>query len=109
MPWKLINLHWLHPHSLFLPQDSHFLFPYDSGDTDAVIPVTSTRYTIDALNLTTVSPWRPWYDDGQVNDCTIFLFLPTFLNQIIAYSCFCFWIKLIKSFKCILIGYSIKL
>ncbi|GJU49040.1 serine carboxypeptidase II-2 [Tanacetum coccineum] len=29
-----------------------------SGDTDAVIPVTSTRYSIDALNLTTISPWR---------------------------------------------------
>ncbi|XVF34353.1 hypothetical protein REPUB_Repub18cG0052500 [Reevesia pubescens] len=38
-----------------------------SGDTDAVIPVTSTRYSIDAFNLTTVKPWRAWYDDGQVN------------------------------------------
>lgn len=38
-----------------------------SGDTDAVIPVTSTRYTIDALKLPTVTPWHPWYDDeGQV-------------------------------------------
>nr|GEW84110.1 serine carboxypeptidase II-2 [Tanacetum cinerariifolium] len=36
-----------------------------SGDTDAVIPVTSTRYSIDALNLTTISPWRAWYEDGQ--------------------------------------------
>lgn len=37
-----------------------------SGDTDGVIPVTSTRYTINALNLTTISPWRAWYEDGQV-------------------------------------------
>ncbi|XP_050213164.1 serine carboxypeptidase II-2 [Mercurialis annua] len=37
-----------------------------SGDTDAVIPVTSTRYSIDALNLTTTKPWHAWYDDGQV-------------------------------------------
>ncbi|MCI02453.1 serine carboxypeptidase II-2, partial [Trifolium medium] len=29
-----------------------------SGNTDAVIPVTSTRYTIAALKLPTVSPWR---------------------------------------------------
>uniref|UniRef100_A0A6N2MI42 Carboxypeptidase n=1 Tax=Salix viminalis TaxID=40686 RepID=A0A6N2MI42_SALVM len=29
-----------------------------SGDTDAVIPVTSTRYSIDALKLPTVQPWR---------------------------------------------------
>ncbi|GFQ06689.1 serine carboxypeptidase ii-2 [Phtheirospermum japonicum] len=41
-----------------------------SGDTDAVIPVTSTRYSIDALKLSTVSPWRPWYDDGQVGGWT---------------------------------------
>ncbi|ESR66817.1 serine carboxypeptidase-like 29 [Citrus sinensis] len=41
-----------------------------SGDTDAVIPVTSTRYSIDALNLPTVKPWRAWYDDGQVGGWT---------------------------------------
>ncbi|XP_071698768.1 serine carboxypeptidase II-2-like [Rutidosis leptorrhynchoides] len=41
-----------------------------SGDTDAVIPVTSTRYSIDALNLTTISPWRAWYQDGQVGGWT---------------------------------------
>ncbi|XP_065850635.1 serine carboxypeptidase II-2 isoform X1 [Euphorbia lathyris] len=41
-----------------------------SGDTDAVIPVTSTRYTIDALNLTTTKPWHAWYDDGEVGGWT---------------------------------------
>jgi len=41
-----------------------------SGDTDSVIPVTSTRYSINALNLTTVGPWRAWYDDGQVGGWT---------------------------------------
>ncbi|PWA58648.1 serine carboxypeptidase-like 23 [Artemisia annua] len=41
-----------------------------SGDTDGVIPVTSTRYTINALNLTTISPWRAWYEDGQVGGWT---------------------------------------
>ncbi|XP_076896914.1 serine carboxypeptidase II-2-like [Bidens hawaiensis] len=41
-----------------------------SGDTDAVIPVTSTRQRIDALNLTTIGPWRAWYDDGQVGGWT---------------------------------------
>ncbi|OMP09201.1 Peptidase S10, serine carboxypeptidase [Corchorus olitorius] len=42
-----------------------------SGDTDAVIPVTSTRYSIDALKLPTVSHWRAWYDDdGQVGGWT---------------------------------------
>ncbi|XP_051149001.1 serine carboxypeptidase II-2 [Andrographis paniculata] len=41
-----------------------------SGDTDAVIPVTSTRYSVDALKLPTVSPWRAWYDEGQVGGWT---------------------------------------
>ncbi|GAA0152136.1 serine protease [Lithospermum erythrorhizon] len=41
-----------------------------SGDTDAVIPVTSTRYSIDALNLTTITPWHAWYEDGQVGGWT---------------------------------------
>ncbi|WJX67285.1 Serine carboxypeptidase II-2 [Trifolium repens] len=41
-----------------------------SGNTDDVIPVTSTRYTIAALKLPTVSPWRAWYDDGEVGGWT---------------------------------------
>lgn len=41
-----------------------------SGDTDSVIPVTSTRYSVNALNLTTVGPWHAWYDDGQVGGWT---------------------------------------
>lgn len=41
-----------------------------SGDTDAVIPITSTRHSIDALKLPTVSPWRPWYDNGEVGGWT---------------------------------------
>lgn len=41
-----------------------------SGDADAVIPVTSTRYSIDALKLRPVGPWRAWYEDGQVGGWT---------------------------------------
>ncbi|CAN6912064.1 unnamed protein product [Brassica oleracea] len=37
-----------------------------SGDADAIVPVTSTRYSINALNLSTISPYGPWYIDGQV-------------------------------------------
>ncbi|KAE9602364.1 putative carboxypeptidase D [Lupinus albus] len=37
-----------------------------SGDTDAIIPVTSTRYSIAALKLQTLIPWRPWYHHDQV-------------------------------------------
>ncbi|CAK7338144.1 unnamed protein product [Dovyalis caffra] len=41
-----------------------------SGDTDSIIPITSTRYSIDALKLPTVKPWHAWYDDGQVGGWT---------------------------------------
>lgn len=41
-----------------------------SGDADAVVPVTSTRYSIDALKLPTISPWRAWYVSGQVGGWT---------------------------------------
>ncbi|CAI9098725.1 OLC1v1035419C1 [Oldenlandia corymbosa var. corymbosa] len=42
-----------------------------SGDTDTVLPVTSTRMSVAALNLPTVGPWRPWYDEeGQVSGWT---------------------------------------
>jgi len=41
-----------------------------SGDTDAVIPVTSTRNSINALKLRTVTHWHPWYDNGQVGGWT---------------------------------------
>ncbi|XP_031373698.1 serine carboxypeptidase-like 27 [Punica granatum] len=37
-----------------------------SGDTDSVVPVTATRYSIDALNLSTVVNWYPWYENVKV-------------------------------------------
>ncbi|KAL5203283.1 hypothetical protein ABZP36_014235 [Zizania latifolia] len=37
-----------------------------SGDTDAVVPLTATRYSIDALGLPTTVSWYPWYDAKQV-------------------------------------------
>ncbi|KAL1532191.1 Serine carboxypeptidase-like 27 [Salvia divinorum] len=37
-----------------------------NGDTDSVVPVASTRYSINALNLTTLSNWYPWYDNKKV-------------------------------------------
>nr|CAB3476187.1 unnamed protein product [Digitaria exilis] len=37
-----------------------------SGDADSVVPLTATRYSIDALSLPTVSNWYPWYDNGEV-------------------------------------------
>lgn len=37
-----------------------------SGDTDAVVPITATRYSVDALKLETITNWYPWYDHGKV-------------------------------------------
>uniref|UniRef100_A0A0D9Y3I3 Carboxypeptidase n=1 Tax=Oryza glumipatula TaxID=40148 RepID=A0A0D9Y3I3_9ORYZ len=37
-----------------------------SGDADSVVPLTATRYSIDALYLPTVTNWYPWYDDEEV-------------------------------------------
>ncbi|XP_004968265.1 serine carboxypeptidase II-1 [Setaria italica] len=37
-----------------------------SGDADSVVPLTATRYSIDALSLPTVTNWYPWYDNGEV-------------------------------------------
>ncbi|KAL6545317.1 Serine carboxypeptidase-like 27 [Orobanche gracilis] len=37
-----------------------------SGDTDSVVPITATRYSIDALKLPTVKKWYPWYDNRKL-------------------------------------------
>ncbi|OVA16853.1 Peptidase S10 [Macleaya cordata] len=37
-----------------------------SGDTDSVVPVTATRFSLNHLNLTVNTPWYPWYSSGQV-------------------------------------------
>ncbi|KAJ6772943.1 SERINE CARBOXYPEPTIDASE-LIKE 28 [Salix koriyanagi] len=34
-----------------------------SGDTDAILPLTATRYSINALKLQTNISWYAWYDD----------------------------------------------
>ncbi|XP_021892585.1 serine carboxypeptidase-like 40 [Carica papaya] len=37
-----------------------------SGDTDSVVPVTSSRYSINTLNLPIKAAWRPWYTSQEV-------------------------------------------
>lgn len=37
-----------------------------SGDVDAVVPVTGTRYGVEHLDLKTKEKWFSWYVDGQV-------------------------------------------
>ena len=31
-----------------------------------MVPITATRYSIDALKLPTVVDWYPWYEEGKV-------------------------------------------
>ncbi|KAF7838138.1 serine carboxypeptidase 24 [Senna tora] len=37
-----------------------------SGDTDSVVPVTATRFSLNSLNLTIKTRYYPWYSGGQV-------------------------------------------
>ncbi|KAJ0100433.1 hypothetical protein Patl1_19888 [Pistacia atlantica] len=43
-------------------------YPYTlcSGDADARIPVTSTRYSVNKLGLPVMEEWRPWFYKHQV-------------------------------------------
>ncbi|KAK7304823.1 hypothetical protein VNO77_42712 [Canavalia gladiata] len=41
-----------------------------SGDTDSVVPVTATRFSLSHLNLTIKTRWHPWYSEGQVGGWT---------------------------------------
>ncbi|KAL7598072.1 serine carboxypeptidase 24 [Lactuca sativa] len=41
-----------------------------SGDTDSVVPVTATRFSLSHLNLTVKTQWYPWYLNGQVGGWT---------------------------------------
>ncbi|WOH04698.1 hypothetical protein DCAR_0624110 [Daucus carota subsp. sativus] len=37
-----------------------------SGDTDGVVPVTTTRYAIDHLQTSVKTQWYPWYTQAEV-------------------------------------------
>ncbi|XP_028102059.1 serine carboxypeptidase II-3-like [Camellia sinensis] len=37
-----------------------------SGDTDSVVPVTTTKYGIDKLQTSVKTKWYPWYLQGEV-------------------------------------------
>ncbi|KAK4479464.1 hypothetical protein RD792_014978 [Penstemon davidsonii] len=41
-----------------------------SGDTDSVVPVTATRFSLSHLNLKIKTSWYPWYSSGQVGGWT---------------------------------------
>nr|GEX26824.1 serine carboxypeptidase 24-like [Tanacetum cinerariifolium] len=37
-----------------------------SGETDSVVPVSTTRFLLSHLNLTVKTQWYPWYINSQV-------------------------------------------
>lgn len=37
-----------------------------SGNADGILPITSTRHDLNALNLPKKGPWSAWYDGGEV-------------------------------------------
>ncbi|XP_023640643.1 serine carboxypeptidase-like 22 isoform X3 [Capsella rubella] len=41
-----------------------------SGDTDSVVPVTATRFSLSKLNLPVKTRWYPWYSGNQVGGRT---------------------------------------
>ncbi|GKU87217.1 hypothetical protein SLEP1_g1658 [Rubroshorea leprosula] len=41
-----------------------------SGDTDSVVPVTATRFSLGHLNLKIKTSWYPWYSGNQVGGWT---------------------------------------
>ncbi|XP_021275754.1 serine carboxypeptidase 24 isoform X1 [Herrania umbratica] len=41
-----------------------------SGDTDSVVPVTATRFSLSHLNRQIKTPWYPWYSGNQVGGWT---------------------------------------
>ena len=44
-----------------------FLVFFVSGDVDAVVPITGTRYGVESMNLTKTEDWFSWYVNGQVS------------------------------------------
>ncbi|CAN1809474.1 Serine carboxypeptidase 24, partial [Linum perenne] len=44
--------------------------PLSSGDTDAVVPVTSTRLALNHMNLTVKTRWSPWKSGAEVGGWT---------------------------------------
>ncbi|KAM7508345.1 hypothetical protein LguiA_018798 [Lonicera macranthoides] len=41
-----------------------------SGDTDSVVPVTATRFSLGHMNLNVKTRWYPWYSSDQVGGWT---------------------------------------
>ncbi|KAJ8647441.1 hypothetical protein MRB53_000464 [Persea americana] len=79
-PWIICSdpvfKHWRAAPSSVLPVikkliDGGIRVWFYSGDTDANVPVTSTRYSINKLGLKMTEDWAPWYNYEEVGGWTI--------------------------------------
>ncbi|KAK2995910.1 hypothetical protein RJ640_000603 [Escallonia rubra] len=70
-----------------------------SGDTDAVLPLTATRYSINALQLKTINQWYAWYDKQQVC-CYLFDKLPFWIFIFFSFFVLCFTLGKISTSFC---------
>lgn len=65
------NIGWTDSPSTILPTikqliDSGLRVWVYSGDVDAVVPITSSRYSINTFKLPVETPFRPWYSSNEV-------------------------------------------
>jgi hypothetical protein len=56
---------------------------FGSGDADSVVPLTATRYSIDALHLPTLTNWYPWYDNEEVSQSNYYGNTSSFVTSIV--------------------------
>ncbi|CAN1255055.1 Serine carboxypeptidase-like 34 [Linum perenne] len=79
-PWDLcsdvVNNEWSDSAFSVLPVirkllDGGIRIWFYSGDADARIPVTSTRYSLNKLGLNITQDWTPWYHKDEVGGWTI--------------------------------------
>jgi hypothetical protein len=80
---------------------------FDSGDADSVVPLTGTRYSIDALYLPTVTNWYPWYQEEEVSLQQYYSHTDGFIPFSVFCSCtqhsliLLFYLRLVVGAKCI--------
>lgn len=74
-PWEScnidINIDWMDKPLTVLPVIKELMASgirvwIYSGDTDGIIPVTSSRYAIDKLETSVTTPWYPWVTQSEV-------------------------------------------
>ncbi|XP_028776304.1 serine carboxypeptidase-like 40 isoform X2 [Neltuma alba] len=73
--YPCVGVHWIDSPSTMLPLLQEILnhslrvWIY-SGDIDGMVPVTSTKYSIEKLNLPLKTVWHPWFLNGEVGGYT---------------------------------------